>query len=107
MNGYQITADSYRHFLENDKDPDTDREAIQHTIKALDFLATATEEERLELFNSSAFNDVVKGYLKMAVDNIELEDEERGEIRQKLLNEFRYLFDTVTAKQAEEYYNNH
>lgn len=107
MNGYQMTADSYRQLLESDKYPDIDREAIQHKIKALDFLATATEEERLELFNSSAFNDVVKGYLKMAVDNIELEEEEREEVRQKLLNEFRYLFDTVTAKQAEEYYNNH
>ncbi len=40
MNGYQITADSYRRFLESDKDPDTDRKAIQHKIKALDFLTT-------------------------------------------------------------------
>lgn len=103
MNGYQMTADSYRQLLESDKYPDLDREAIKHKIKALDFLATATEEERLELFNSSAFNDVVKGYIKMAVDNMELEDE----VRQGLLNELRYLFDTVTADQAEDYYNNH
>lgn len=103
MNGYQMTADSYRQLLESDKSQDIDREAIQHKIKALDFLATATEEERLELFNSSAFNDVVKGYMKMAVDNMELDKE----TRQGLLNELRYLFDTVTADQAEAYYNNH
>lgn len=101
MNGYQMTADSYRTLLEREQN--IDRASIESKIKALDFLATATEEERLELFNSSAFNDVVKGYLKMAVDNMELEDE----VRQGLLNELRYLFDTVTAKQAEDYYNTH
>lgn len=101
MNGYQMTADSYRTLLEREQN--IDRASIESKIKALDFLATATEEERLELFNSSAFNDVVKGYLKMAVDNMELEDE----VRQGLLNELRYLFDTVGAKQAEDYYNNH
>ena len=43
----------------------------------------------------------------MTVDNVELEEEEvRSDIRQKLLNEIKYLFDTVTAKQAEDYYNN-
>lgn len=101
MNGYQMTADSYRKLLESEKD--IDRASTESKIKALDFLATATEKERLELFNSSAFNDVVKGYLKMACDNLKLEDE----VRQGLLNELRYLFDTVTADQAEDYYNNH
>ena len=101
MNGYQMTADSYRTLLEREKD--IDRASIERKIKALDFLATATEEERLELFNSGAFNDVVKGYMEMAVDNMELEDE----VRQGLLNELHYLFDTVGAKQAKDYYNNH
>ena len=101
MNGYQMIADSYRTLSEREKD--IDRASIESKIKALDFLATATEEERLELFNSSAFNDVVKGYMEMAVDNMELEDE----VRQGLLNELRYLFDTVTADQAKDYYNNH
>ena len=72
MNGYQMTADSYRTLLEREKD--IDRASIESKIKALDFLATATEEERLELFNSSAFNDLVKGYFKMAFDNLKLED---------------------------------
>lgn len=101
MNGYQMTADSYRTLLEREQD--IDRASIESKIKALDFLATCSKEERLELFNSSAFNDVVKGYLKMACNNMELEDE----VRQGLLNELRYLFDTVTAEQAEDYYNNH
>ena len=101
MNGYQMTADSYRTLLEREQN--IDRASIERKIKALDFLATCTKEERLELFNSSAFNDVVKGYLKMACNNMELEDE----TRQGLLNELRYLFDTVTADQAEDYYSNH
>lgn len=101
MNGYQMTADSYRKLLEREQD--IDRASIESKIKALDFLATCSKEERLELFNSSAFNDVVKGYMQMAIDNMKLEEETKS----GLLQELRYLFDTVTAEQAEDYYNNH
>lgn len=41
MNGYQMTADSYRKLLESEKD--IDRASTESKIKALDFLATATE----------------------------------------------------------------
>lgn len=105
MNGFQMQADTYRNLLETDKT--LDREAIQKRIKAYDFLATCDREEALALFDSSAFNDVVKGYLKMAVDHLELEDDVRKDLRSELLNEFRYLFDTVRAGQAEDYYNEH
>ena len=107
MNGYQMTADSYRTLLEREKD--IDRASIESKIKALDFLATSTEEERLELFNSSAFNYVVKGYVKMAMDNVELEDGSKieDETKRAIVRELNYLFDTVTADQAEDYYNTH
>lgn len=101
MNGYKMTADSYRKLLESDRD--INRVSLESKIKVYDFLGTATEKERLELFNSSAFNDVVKGYLKMTCDNLKLKEE----VRQGLLDELGYLFDTVTADQAESYYNNH
>lgn len=101
MNGYKITADSYRELLKSEQD--INRASVESKIKALDFLAACTEAERLELFNSSAFNNVVKGYLEMACNNIGLDEE----TRKRLLNEFSYLFDTVTADQAEAYYNSH
>lgn len=99
MNGYQMTADSYRKLLEIKKD--LNREAIEKKIKALDFLATCDNEEIIELFNSSAFNDIVNGYFEMAIDNMGLE----AETKSGLLNELRYLFDTKTADEANAYYN--
>ena len=101
MNGYAMTSQAYKRYLEEHPDePDNIKESIYHKIKALDLLAECTEEERLELFNSSAFNDVVKGYVKMAANNIGLDDGTKG----WLLSELRFLFSTVTADEAEAYY---
>jgi len=104
MNGYELHSDSYKKYLEMHPDMDENSKVdMQRKIKALDFLADSTKEERLELFNSSAFNDVVKGYFLMAVDNMKLEEK----VRNGLLQELRWLFDTVSAEQAEKYYNTH
>lgn len=101
MNGYQITADSYRTLLQTDKD--IDRAKTEQKIKALDFLASCSKEERLELFNSSAFNDVVKGYVLLALDNLKTDPKQRKAI----INEVAYLFDIKTADEAEQYYYDH
>lgn len=101
MNGYQITADSYRTLLQTE--PDIDRAKTEQKIKALDFLASCSKEERLELFNSSAFNDVVKGYVLLALDNLKTDPEQRKAI----INEVAYLFDIKRADEAEQYYYDH
>lgn len=101
MNGYQITADSYRKLLQTE--PDIDRAKTEQKIKALDFLASCSKEERLELFNSSAFNDVVKGYVLLALDNLKTDPEQRKAI----INEVAYLFDIKRADEAEQYYYDH
>lgn len=101
MNGYQITADSYRTLLQTE--PGIDRAKTEQKIKALDFLASCSKEERLELFNSSAFNDVVKGYVLLALDNLKTDPEQRKAI----INEVAYLFDIKSADEAEQYYYNH
>ena len=104
MNGYKTMADSYRKLLENSNNyPDLDKEATEKRIKVYDFLATCDKEMKLELFNSTAFNDVVKGYVSMAVDNLELGDDTKKDF----LREIKYLFDTVKAGEAEDYYNEH
>lgn len=104
MNGYQIAADGYRKYLDqHPQEPEETKQDIQRKLKALDFLASCSEAERLELFNSSAFNDVVKGYVLLALDRLETDPEQRKAI----LNEVSYLFDIKTADEAEQYYNNH
>lgn len=101
MNGYKMIADSYRAFLD---DPTADQDSLKTRIKALDFLAKCDKATIYALFDSSAFNDIVKGYIAMIADNTEeLTDEQRSYIKYHIEG----LFDSVLAKDAEAYYYNH
>ena len=104
MNSYRTQSNSYKEYLEKHPEAPTEiKEDMLRKIKALDFLSDSTKEERAELFNSGTFNDVAKGYFLMAIDNAEVAEETKS----KLLKELRFLFDTVTAEQATDYYNKH
>lgn len=104
MNSYKTQSNSYKEYLEKYPDTPTEiKEDMLRKIKTLDFLSDSTKEERAELFNSGAFNDVARGYFLMAIDNTEVTEETKS----KLLKELRYLFDTVTAEQATDYYSKH
>lgn len=97
MNGYKMSADSYR--ILKKRDPKAD---VDSNIKVLDFLATCTQEDIYNLFNSSAFNHICLGYVEMALNDFkELDDDTKG----RIINHVRYMFDTEGAKQAEKYYN--
>lgn len=93
MNGYKMTADAYRAFKKKNPEADVDSE-----IKTLDFLATCTKEDIYNLFNSAAFNYICLGYVKMALNDLDLDDDTKD----RIINHVRYKFDTVTANQAEE-----
>lgn len=103
MNGYQMTANIYKDFLEREKPTGETLENIKRTIAALEIMASTDRATQYELFNSSGFNDIVKGYVAMALDHSGIDNEKRAEI----LQEVHYLFDTVTAEQAERYYMEH
>lgn len=94
MNGYKMSADSYREFKKRDPKIDVDS-----NIKTLDFLATCTEEDIYNLFNSTAFNNICMGYVKIALNDFKELDED---IKDRIINHVRYKFDTVTAEQAEK-----
>jgi len=101
MNGYKMLADSYRKFL---NDATADQDDIKIRIKALDFLAECDKATIYALFDSSAFNDIVKGYIAMIADNEkELTNEQRGHLK----GHVEGLFDIASAEQAEAYYYNH
>lgn len=97
MNGYKMTADSYREFKKRDPKIDVDS-----NIKTLDFLSTCTKEDIYNLFNSGAFNYICMGYVKNALNDFkELDDD----MKDRITNHVRYKFDIVTAKEAEKYNN--
>lgn len=99
MNGYKMTADSYKKLRGNSK---LDQADIESNIKTLDFLATCTKEDIYNLFNSGAFNYICLGYIEMAINDFEDLSED---MKERIINHVYYKFDTVTAKQAEKYHN--
>lgn len=99
MNGYKMTADAYREAKKRDPRLDLDS-----NIKVLDFLATCTAEDIHNLFNSTAFNNICMGYVKMAVNDFKDLDDD---MKDRIINHVRYKFDTMTANQAEKYNKEH
>lgn len=97
MNGYKMTADSYRTLRGNSK---LDQKDIESNIKVLDFLATCTQEDIYNLFNSTAFNYICLGYVEMALNGFkELDDDTKD----RIINRVWAMFDEKSAKQAEKY----
>lgn len=97
MNGYKMTADAYREAKKRDPRLDLDSD-----IKVLDFLATCTKEDIYNLFNSTAFNNIVMGYVKNALNDFE---ELSDDMKDRITSNVRYKFDILTAEQAENYNN--
>ena len=93
MNGYKMSADAYRELKK--RDPRLD---VESHIRTLDFLSTCTQDDICNLFNSSAFNNICIGYVKMALNEIKELD---GDMKDRIINHVRYKFDTVTAEQAD------
>lgn len=94
MNGFELMADSYRKAAEQGE---IDKEYSEKECKVLDFLAGCDNADICNLFDSSAFTDIVKAYLKMAVG--ELVDEGTIDERQAqaIRDRFSSLFDRKKA----------
>ena len=103
MNGYKMTADSYRTYLQRDNPQGEARADMERKIKALDIMADTDRATQYELFNSSGFNDIAKGYFLKALYNIGVDEE----TRKAAMREIRLLFDEMTADQAEAFYMDH
>lgn len=94
MNGYKMLADSYKQLLEREE-PGADKESIEKSIKALEFLATCDDMEICKLFDSSAFNNITKAYCKKAMNNQGFSDEQINGV----LDELHGLFSQVNADE--------
>ena len=97
MNGFKIMADSYRKLAD---EGEITKEQAEKDCKAYDFLATCDDEDICNLFDSSAFNEISKGYMRLAVKELIEEnviDEEQG---RAVRNRFALLFSEKTAKEV-------
>lgn len=93
MNGFTLMADSYRKAAAGG-----DKEA-EKKARLYDFLGTCDEEDFYTLFDSTAFNEIAKDYMRVAVkhliDNGTIDDEQGRAVR----NEYAFLFSEITAKE--------
>ena len=95
MNGYEMMADSYIQLVKQGK---IDKETADREIRVYDFLATCDSDDLCRMVDSSAFNDIIRAYLKMAVQSANIDEDSRN----KVVGQLRWLFDEKTAKQVLE-----
>lgn len=97
MNGFQLQADAYRKAAEQGK---ITQEQADKECKVFDFLATCDDEDICNLFNSSAFNEIAKSYMRLAVrelaDEGVIDEEQATAIR----NRYSLLFDEKRAQEV-------
>ena len=75
MANYDIMIQSYEDVLA--KNPEKcDVEAMKLSINAMKTLNCKTEDEICALFNTGAFNDILKGYCKKALENCKFDTEQ-------------------------------
>ena len=95
MNGYEMMADSYRQLVKQGK---IDKETADREIRVYDFLTTCDSDDLCRMVDSSAFNDIIRAYLKMAVQSADIDED----AREKVVGQLRWLFDEKTAKPVLE-----
>ena len=97
MNGFEVMADSYRKLAAEGKIP---QEEAEKSCKIFDFLGGCDQDDIYALFDSSAFNEIAKSYMRLAVKELVAEgklDEDQG---RAVRNRFSLLFDEKRAKEV-------
>lgn len=97
MNGFQLLSDSYKKALSQGE---ISREEAEKKCRIYDFLATCDDDDFYNMFDSSAFNEISKSYMRLAVkrlvENGTLEEDQGKAVR----NEFAFLFDEKQSKEV-------
>lgn len=93
MNGFKLMAESYKKLMNEGK---IDKETAEKEIRIYEFLATCDIDDFCSMVDSSAFNDIIRAYLKMAVDNAGIDEKSK----EKVIGQLRWIFDEKQAKEV-------
>lgn len=93
MNGFTMMSESYKKLMNEGK---IDKDTALKEIRIYDFLATCDTDDFCRMVDSSAFNDIIRAFLKMAVENADIGDKEK----EKVLGQLRWIFDEKQAKEV-------
>ena len=71
-------AESYKKLMNEGK---IEKEDAEKEIRIYEFLATCDRDDFCRMVDSTAFNDIIRAFLKMAVDNADIEEKKENVIK--------------------------
>lgn len=99
MNGFVLMADSYRKAAGEGK---INADEAEKKARIYDFLGTCDTDDLYTLFDSTAFNEIAKDYMRAAVKRLigngTIDEEQGAAVR----NEYTFMFSEKTAKEVSE-----
>lgn len=93
MNGFELMAEAYKKLACQDK---IEKEVAEKEIRIFEILASCDQDDLCRLVDSSALNDILKGYMKVAVDNTDIDDISKA----KVLAQIPWALDQYSAKEV-------
>lgn len=93
MNGYELMAESYRTAAGNGQIPTDEAE---QKARIYDLLASLDDEDLFTMIDSTAFNDIIRAYCRLALKQAGIDDETSDSV----MSEFRFIFSEKTAKEV-------
>ena len=75
---------------------------IEEQIALTNNMIGKSNEEINEMFNSGRFNEIVKGFIAIAM----VENEYSSKTGKKTIRNIDYIFDEVSAEEARKFYEN-
>lgn len=94
MNAYEMNKESYEALLKKNPD-DPQADYFRMKIKVNGILAECSPEERCELYNTGAFNEITAGYAEKSMREHGFSDEDI----EKVLSGIHRLHDSESAQQ--------
>ena len=93
MNGYEIMADTYRTAAGQGK---VDPAEAEQKARIYDLMSKFTDEDLFTMIDSTAFNDIIRAYCRLALKQAGVDDETRDSV----MSEFRFIYREKTAKEV-------